>query len=72
MPIHVNSLEELGRIIQKRRKSLKITQQELSSLCNLSVVGISKIERGKSDLRFSTLKRLGDILGIQVVLELEE
>lgn len=72
MPIHVNSLEELGRIIQKRRKSLKITQQELSSLCNLSVVGISKIERGKSDLRFSTLKRLGDILGIQVVLDLEE
>ena len=72
MPIHVNSLEELGRIIQKRRKSLKITQQKLSSLCNLSVVGISKIERGKSDLRFSTLKRLGDILGIQVVLELEE
>ena len=66
------TLLQLGTLIRERRKSLKITQTELAKLCNLSLNGISKIEQGKSDIRFSTLQKIGDILGFVCTITMEQ
>ena len=63
--------KELGGLIKKRRKSLNLSQTELAKLCNLSLNGISKIEQGKSDIRLSTLQKLGEFLGFHVKLDWE-
>ena len=66
------TLLQLGTLIRERRKSLNITQTELAKLCNLSLNGISKIEQGKSDIRFSTLQKIGSILGFVCMITMEQ
>ncbi|RLA08701.1 MAG: transcriptional regulator [Gammaproteobacteria bacterium] len=41
------NLDEIGPKIQQLRKSLKITQQELSDLSGISRVTLGKLERGE-------------------------
>ena len=66
------TLSQLGSLIRERRKSLNITQTQLAKLCNLSLNGISKIEQGKSDIRFSTLQKIGAILGFTCSICMEQ
>jgi len=70
--ITYTDIKTLGQLLRNRRKSLNLNQQELADLCNLSLNGISKIERGDSDIRISTLQKIGQFLGIQIILRLEE
>jgi predicted transcriptional regulator len=62
----------LADILKKRRKELRITQQELADFCNLSHNGISRIEVADSDVKLSTLLKMSKILGFKIILEMEE
>lgn len=54
----------LGKNIVKRRHELKITQQRLAELSDLSINFISRLERGSSnDVSSTTLLRLATALG---------
>jgi transcriptional regulator with XRE-family HTH domain len=65
----MTELQRIGQQIQQRRKSLGLTQTELAMLCDLSINGISNIEQGKTDVRWSTLMKIGEILGFQIQLQ---
>ena len=57
---------KIGKLIKKRRKEKKLTQQELADLLNLSCKTISKWECGNGCPDISILKELSQILGISV------
>ena len=48
----------IGYVIQQRRKLLGLTQEQLATRTHFSKYMISKIERGKHDLKFTQLERL--------------
>ena len=70
--IHIESLEQLGTSLRKRRKELKITQIELAKFTNLSHTGIGRIELAQNDVKFETLLKLSKILGLKIKIELED
>ena len=65
-------LQRMGTQIKQRRKALGLTQTELAMLCNLSINGISNVEQGQSDVRWTTLRKIGEILGFQIQLQWSE
>ena len=66
----IHSEKEIGQLIRTRRKELNLTQEELAIFCELSINGISKIERGISDVRLSTLLKLKEFLGFDIIFRL--
>lgn len=56
--------QKLGENVREAREARGWTQEELSARTKLAVVQISRIERGKREIRLSTLIRLIDALDI--------
>jgi transcriptional regulator with XRE-family HTH domain len=56
--------QKLGANVRDARNARGWTQEELSGRTKLAVVQISRIERGKREIRLSTLIRLVD--GLEV------
>ena len=50
------------KVIKERRKELEITPKELASVCDLSHNGISRIEVADSDIKLSTLLKMGKFI----------
>ena len=50
--------ERIGYVIQQRRLLLKLTQSDLAKRTHFSKYMISKIERGKHDLKITELERI--------------
>ena len=48
----------IGYIIQQKRKKLELTQDQLARRTHFSKYMISKIERGKHDLKLTQLERI--------------
>lgn len=71
MKVTITSAAELARAIAARRKELGVTQQQLANLCNLSINGISKFEssKGEREMKLSTLLKISEILGFDLILE---
>lgn len=68
----LSSEKQLAEIIKSRRKELQVTQKELAAFCNLSHNGISQIELGEKEIKLSTLLKMSKMLGLSVVIEIEE
>lgn len=56
---------EIGQKLENRRKSLGITQAQLSEHVGLSVMTIVNIETGKGNPTLDVLIRVLDVLGLQ-------
>ncbi len=56
------NFEIIGKRIQKRRKILKKTQEDLAEYLDVSVGYVSLIERGKTKISLTTLARISDYL----------
>lgn len=54
---------ELGRIIAERRRELRMSQIELADAVEVDQAAISKIERGKVEIKYLTGNRLERVLG---------
>jgi len=63
--------ESIGSTLQKRRKFLKITQQELCERAGVSLRGLKQIESGEGNPTINQLTKILDVLGmkIQVVIK---
>ena len=59
---------ELARVLSQARQDRGLTQRELGERLNLPQSHISKIERGKTDLRLSSLIEMARRLDLEVVL----
>ncbi len=57
---------EIGKKIQNKRKELKITQEKLSEIIDVSPSYISEIERGSSICSLSTIVNIAKILDLSL------
>ncbi|MEN2401963.1 helix-turn-helix transcriptional regulator [Flavobacterium sp. MC2016-06] len=58
-------LIKLGLLIGELRRKEKITQEQLSTLCNVDVRTIQRIEKGKQNITISLLFSIADSLKIE-------
>ncbi|OXA96357.1 hypothetical protein B0A66_01470 [Flavobacterium hercynium] len=55
----------LGLLIKELREKEKITQEQLSRLCNVDIRTVQRIEKGKQNISISLLFSLADSLKIK-------
>lgn len=58
----------LGRAVRARRKSLNLTQHDVSSLAGCGPVFLYDLENGKATLRLDKLLDVLKVLGLQLTL----
>jgi transcriptional regulator with XRE-family HTH domain len=58
-------LDRFGENVRRARHQRGWTQEDLSGATGLAVVQVSRIERGKREIRLTTLIRLLDGLDVQ-------
>ena len=57
---------ELKEIMKQRREFLSLTQQDLAEMAEVGVATIKDIERGKGNPALNTIKKILDVLGIEI------
>jgi len=62
----------IGTSIKSRRKTLRITQQQLADLAGISVNTLYKIERGQANPTLEILAKIADTLGMEVCLRVRD
>ena len=64
--------ERIGYVIQQRRLLLKLTQSDLAKRTHFSKYMISKIERGKHDIKITELERISFGLETSIKVQIVE
>ncbi len=59
-------------IIKERRALLGLTQQDLADYAGLSLRIVKSIETGKGNPSVSTLSKIADTLGLELLLKVRE
>ena len=59
---------EIGDFLEKRRKSLRVTQRGLARLCGISEHALSNLESGIGNPTFDLLENVADALGLEISL----
>lgn len=57
---------ELMDIMKQRRETLALTQQDLAEMSQVGLATIKDIERGKGNPALGTVKKILDVLGIEI------
>lgn len=57
---------ELMDIMKQRRETLALTQQDLAEMSQVGLATIKDIERGKGNPALITVKKILDVLGIEI------
>ncbi len=65
-------LVQIGEVIKERRKSLRINQINLAEMAGISKNTLYKIERGQTNPTIEVLKKIADILGLEIKLEVKK
>jgi transcriptional regulator with XRE-family HTH domain len=63
---------EVGRLIRKRRISLRIDQRTLSEIAGISVHTLSNVEAGRSNPTVAILERVLNALGLELRVQIKE
>jgi transcriptional regulator with XRE-family HTH domain len=65
-------IKQLGEVIKKRRKELRITQPHLAELAHVSTNTLYKLERGQGNPSLDVLNKLAEVLGFEIKLEIKK
>lgn len=57
---------ELKDIMKERREFLSLTQQDLAEMAGVGLATIKDIERGKGNPALNTIKKILEVLGIEI------
>lgn len=57
---------ELKDIMKQRREILYLTQQDLAEMAQVGLATIKDIERGKGNPALNTVKKILEVLGIEI------
>lgn len=60
--------EEIIQVIKERREMLQVTQETLATLSGVGLRTLRQFESGKGNPTLSTLQKLTDALGLDLVL----
>jgi y4mF family transcriptional regulator len=63
---------ELKDIMKKRRETLALTQQDLAEIAQVGLATIKEIERGKGNPALSTINKILDVLGVEIVYRVRQ
>ena len=63
---------ELMDIMKQRRETLSLTQQDLAEMSQVGLATIKDIERGKGNPALSTVKKILDVLGIEIAYRIRQ
>ena len=62
----------LRDVIKARRKVLGISQQDLAEMSGISLPTVKDIERGLANPSLSTISKLLDVLGMEIVYRVRQ
>jgi len=63
-------LEEIGKLIRKKRKEFGYSKEDFCGLANISVRTLYKIEYNKSKgVRFETIEKLLNLIGYKIEIK---
>lgn len=62
----------IAKDIKERRSQLGISQQDLAEISEVSLATIKDIERGKGNPSLTTLEKIVDVLGMEIVLHIKQ
>lgn len=62
---------ELIKTIKVRRETLQVTQETLAELSTVGLRTLKQFESGKGNPTLLTLKKLADVLGLEISLQLK-
>ena len=65
-------LLQIGEVIKERRNALRINQLNLAEMADISKNTLYKIERGQANPTIEVLKKIADILGLEIKLEVKK
>ena len=65
-------LLQIGEIIKERRNALRINQLNLAEMAGVSKNTLYKIERGQANPTIEVLKKIVDILGLEIRLDVKK
>lgn len=65
MTWELGSLAEVSRVVRERRKSLRLTQEDLADLADCSPRYVRSLESGKPTVRMDKLMDVLDVLGVE-------
>lgn len=60
-------LIKLGQKIKFERTKRQISQEQLAELANLSVHGLSNIETGKTDVKYTNLLQISKAFDLKII-----
>lgn len=64
--------KDLGAQIKARRQALKVTQQEVADLADVSINTIVAVERGTGNPQIENLLSICHVLGLQLTTQLKD
>lgn len=62
----------LQEVMKSRRRTLAISQQDLAEMAGVGLATVKDIERGKGNPSLSTVSRILDVLGMEVVFKVRQ
>lgn len=65
----VKDISEVGSFIKNQRKGMDVTQDELANFASISRVGVAKLENSTNDIKLSSLLKIANLLGYEIVLK---
>ena len=65
------NVKEIGKFLRKRRKFLKITQEDLADISGVSVRTLGTMEQGKANPELDSLMKVCDVLGLELIIEVK-
>lgn len=68
----VMKIHEIGSFIVKRRKSLRVNQRELASLCGVSEHALCNLERGIGNPTLKLVFSVATALGLELKLDVKD
>lgn len=57
---------ELKDVMKQRREMLNLTQLDLAEMAQIGLATVKDIERGKGNPSLNTIKKILDILGLEI------
>lgn len=64
-------IQQIGKIIQERRNYLNLTQKDVAEMAGITFKSISEIELGIRNPSVNTLKRILDVLGLELSVQIK-
>ncbi len=65
-------MKDIGEQIRARRHELKIRQQEVADLADVSINTLGSIEMGTGNPSLSSIKAICDVLGLELTTKMKD